>query len=487
MAGEHLQQAIDHSSSPMAVMTGGKIFYTNAAFVAQYGNVEGKTFAHFFNSEYQEQLQWLIARANGEADKLVLTLKEGLKSKHAGKDIMVQIWPVDGDLLLLSMQRDYSLNRLADLDELTRLPNRRKATMLLDIEKARVSRGGSFFVSLADIDRFKRINDTFGHDVGDLVLQHVSREITSLMRQGDWVARWGGEEFLIFINNNDLVTAIQPIERIRNKLEATPIKEINGEAVTMSFGLAEYNSEKELNEVINKADAMLYEAKRNGRNRVEYVGKEIVWDAKSIRDAVADGGLRMGHLQVYDWAGKAVMSQLVPHLKGHTYADTQRMLVFASRLNEQMMVDRALMAIALETHGGGGDGGDGDKMVFPLRENLCIKHKDEVADFLKKLPALMVGVSPDGAPSQEVIDMFIKSKKSLVLYDYDVKSSPPYLLGLPGVSNVVFADAEGAGGIIQLLKSRGIKCYLQLPAAPKDKAKSALQKEGFDGWQKNTA
>jgi two-component system, cell cycle response regulator len=158
-------------------------------------------------------------------------------------------------------------------DPLTGLLNRRAILDILPDELARAKRnGGSLGVVIADLDYFKRINDTFGHLAGDAVLREVSKRMMSSKRQYDSIGRYGGEEFIVVLPGSDKESARSVAERLRCLLDNVPIVTQEGVfEVTMSLGVASVDGSKDHNpdSVIQAADAALYKAKRDGRNRVE--------------------------------------------------------------------------------------------------------------------------------------------------------------------------------------------------------------------------
>jgi len=135
-------------------------------------------------------------------------------------------------------------------------------------------RRGPMSIIFTDIDHFKRINDTHGHAVGDIVLKNFAQMITSTVRSADRVARWGGEEFLIVCMNTTAQQAMTLAEKLREHMgvQAWPA----GLTVTASFGVAEHLPAEDIGEVIERADAGLYAAKRAGRNRVHVHGQQTV-------------------------------------------------------------------------------------------------------------------------------------------------------------------------------------------------------------------
>ncbi len=172
------------------------------------------------------------------------------------------------ELLALSRR----LDRLSRRDELTGIANRRDMFERLRHELERLERSGSLFsILLADIDNFKEVNDSHGHECGDFCLQEVARIFTASTQKRDSVARWGGEEFLVFLPETSGEQALKTAERLRRTiLEHTFSYQGISIPLTISIGVAEYVPGQSLNQLINRADKYLYLAKRNGRNRVEY-------------------------------------------------------------------------------------------------------------------------------------------------------------------------------------------------------------------------
>jgi len=171
----------------------------------------------------------------------------------------------------LTETRD-ALQIQATHDALTGVWNRGAIEEILAKQLAQAKRrNGKIAVVLADIDRFKQVNDTHGHPVGDVVLREVARRIQATLRTGDYVGRYGGEEFLILPEVGNAEEAISVTERIRGSIRAEPVDFEGGQLrVTSSFGLA-FRSELALDSadtLIAEADRALYEAKRTGRDRV---------------------------------------------------------------------------------------------------------------------------------------------------------------------------------------------------------------------------
>ena len=153
-------------------------------------------------------------------------------------------------------------------DALTGLPNRLAANERLRDEFVRMRRSRKgYAVLVADIDHFKRINDSHGHPAGDAVLRHVAAVLKAALRESDFVARFGGEEFLLLLPATSVDDACRVGEKIRRAVEASPTAAVG--VVTMSIGLAMAQPDHEDEDAaVRLADAMLYEAKRAGRNRL---------------------------------------------------------------------------------------------------------------------------------------------------------------------------------------------------------------------------
>jgi diguanylate cyclase (GGDEF)-like protein len=163
------------------------------------------------------------------------------------------------------------LEKLAKTDELTGISNRRHFVELAQREFNLAKRQKrSFSLLILDIDCFKKINDTYGHPIGDYVIKFVAEECVRCLRKEDLCARWGGEEFIIFLSETDLKKAIIVAERINQTIENhNIIIKSNQIWITVSVGVSVYRDEDEnVNQTISRADKALYQAKNMGRNKV---------------------------------------------------------------------------------------------------------------------------------------------------------------------------------------------------------------------------
>lgn len=162
-----------------------------------------------------------------------------------------------------------SLRKLIELDALTEINNRRFGDKMLEEAHARlVGKGEKFSVALADIDFFKKVNDTYGHQCGDLVLKEMAAIFRKHMLGKGFVARWGGEEFLMVFEDADMETAYKTMLKIVDEIRAKEIT-FNDQtlSVTITCGMAE-GSEQNVNMIVREADDKLYKGKQNGRNQI---------------------------------------------------------------------------------------------------------------------------------------------------------------------------------------------------------------------------
>jgi len=165
-----------------------------------------------------------------------------------------------------------TISDLAIRDALTGVYNRRH--IVSEISRAEDA-ADSFSVCLLDLDHFKRINDNLGHAVGDLALQRVAVAVQDEIRQSDCFGRYGGEEFLLLLKDADLAGSKQLLERIRERIEALEIAEMESfPRITISGGVAQYRPGESGSETINRADQALYAAKAAGRNRIIFEGAD---------------------------------------------------------------------------------------------------------------------------------------------------------------------------------------------------------------------
>jgi diguanylate cyclase (GGDEF)-like protein len=173
-------------------------------------------------------------------------------------------------LKMLNIELEYISHR----DPLTHLYNRRYFTEEVEKRKSVSIRNNTpICIVMLDIDKFKNINDTYGHLIGDKVIIEVAKSLNKYLRNSDIVARFGGEEFIILLENSDLQNSFDVAEKIRQKIEESLISSEESQKpikFTASFGVAQFDQQKDDNNIektILNADRALYEAKESGRNK----------------------------------------------------------------------------------------------------------------------------------------------------------------------------------------------------------------------------
>lgn len=163
----------------------------------------------------------------------------------------------------------HEIELMSITDPLTKAFNRLKFNQAGDVEIERFIRyNESFGVMMMDIDYFKKVNDNFGHDIGDETLIRLTEIVSSLLRKTDVFARWGGEEFIALVVQTDKVNLEKLAERVRKSVEDTEFNKIGH--ITISMGISIVNKADSLATIIKRCDEAMYMAKNSGRNRVVY-------------------------------------------------------------------------------------------------------------------------------------------------------------------------------------------------------------------------
>lgn len=186
-------------------------------------------------------------------------------------------------LVLLSRYRigvrsAQNLALAARTDPLTGLPNRRHLLELMNYEATRLARDGrSFCLLMADLDDFKAINDSYGHDAGDAVLYEVGQRLRDAVRKQDTVARWGGEEFLLLLPDSTEGGATLLANKLRDRISGEPFvigRDRVPVTMTVTLGLSECRKGTSLDDCLRAADMALYQGKREGKNRAAFLQHE---------------------------------------------------------------------------------------------------------------------------------------------------------------------------------------------------------------------
>jgi diguanylate cyclase (GGDEF)-like protein len=227
-----------------------------------------------------------------------------------------------GQYLLQKQQRE-ELKALALSDPLTALPNRRAAEIRLAEEFARARRSGeNFAIAICDLDRFKLVNDHYGHETGDIVLQQAAAILHGQMRDGDWIARWGGEEFFIYLHKVDGPQGFAAMDRLRQAYAARPIRTAHASLnLTLSSGVSVFNGgDKTITRILAEADSALYEAKNAGRDRVvlhQTAQRGLLWHAGELQSALQDERIVTAYqIMVNLTTGESVADEALARLIG---------------------------------------------------------------------------------------------------------------------------------------------------------------------------
>lgn len=218
--------------------------------------------------------------ATGKGDKLDRTTELAARHRDGSEfpiDLSLSAVQIKGNWCGIGIVRDVSVRKqaeaalqlLADTDTLTRLPNRRKFDAILLQEVGRTQRHGTpLTLVMLDVDHFKAVNDSSGHQVGDAVLVELARLVSAHIRTYDIFARWGGEEFVILASHSDRDATLHFADKLRSLVAEHEFPGVGH--VTISLGLSAYRASDSIETLLARADTALYRAKAGGRNRVEY-------------------------------------------------------------------------------------------------------------------------------------------------------------------------------------------------------------------------
>ncbi|WP_044870640.1 sensor domain-containing diguanylate cyclase [Pseudomonas sp. LFM046] len=222
---------------------------------------------HFLNVRYIPELDWYLF-----VDKHEGGLLSGIRNTLYLNLLICLLITIVVLVLVSRLVRRYQqrISALATTDSLTGLPNRRGFELLAGqaLQEARRDRR-PLVALLLDLDHFKLLNDTYGHQAGDLVLQGFAQNLRDSLRQSDIICRWGGEEFIILLKDTGNSTAHQLAEKVLGEVASKryPFRGVNLQ-ITSSIGLAEMHPDDSLDSLIARADRGLYRAKQSGRNCV---------------------------------------------------------------------------------------------------------------------------------------------------------------------------------------------------------------------------
>jgi polar amino acid transport system substrate-binding protein len=226
-----------------------------------------------FQIMLRKDLKFLRSKINTAIDSLNSLQKRRIINKYLktpqatnetnSKQYFVFVGIIFGLVLAMSfiVLKNFKYKTLSQTDALTGALNRGAIEKIL---KKTLKKGGS--VAFFDIDFFKKVNDTYGHEKGDFVLREIVKLVKSKIREDDYFGRWGGEEFLLILPETSFQNAMKVAEKLRKYIENHNFDGIN---ITASFGVTEMRKDDDVMSLIQRADEMLYNAKNNGRNQVK--------------------------------------------------------------------------------------------------------------------------------------------------------------------------------------------------------------------------
>ena len=285
----------------------------------------------------------------------------------------------------------------------------------------------------------------------------------------------GGEEFLIFINGGDLATGMQPMNRIHEMLNAEPFRGPPDFPVTMSFGIVTSGNTSDIDTLLSKADALMYDAKNSGRNRIMWERHDQkIWFTNNIRAALADGRITPVYAPVRDWDGRVSAVNIGCGLREETADEARKMLLVAGRLRLRLDVDLALLKKTADEL----PAKSNTPFFFPVNDELIAAGGGELMPLFKRFPYLRAAASADAPLSAESIRALTAAKARLAIVDFSPARAPLDLLATGVVSHLIFsAAAAEAAAVLPLLPS-GIICYTGGESAESAKP----QRDGFAGW-----
>lgn len=277
----YIHTILDSQQNMVVVTDGSKIIYANHAFFEylEYPNLEAFRQKHACICEYFE---------TGESDEYLQSEMEGVLwtdylIRYSTKEHKVKM-TMRGKTSIFtvhSQKMEYQdeirhvvvftditkLNELATQDPLTHVANRFQFDKVFEHSIRLSTRyGRPLSMMLIDIDHFKQVNDRYGHLVGDEVLKQIASLLSNNIRKSDIVARWGGEEFVILLPDNEVSSALTLAEALRIRIETDDFAPV--EQVTCSIGVVQWRVDDSPDALLKRVDEKLYEAKERGRNRV---------------------------------------------------------------------------------------------------------------------------------------------------------------------------------------------------------------------------
>ena len=262
---------IKSSSMPTAILTGdGCPLYQNDKMKEFCALLPGSNIFDCFDEYSTERLRTFMGVEKERSKALIFNARLVDEGKQNPNKVVISVFPLESLYILIAKERqDVESNRLVGIDLLTGLKNRDSAKELLDLECARAEKSNRYFaIGIISIDHFKRINDTFGPFCGDRALKDLSEILKVCIRKVDWCARWGGDEFIVFLNDVNEKTAREMFDLMRMKISRHRVGVQSTFSVTTSMGIFVPSNQVDCGAVISHAKLALKEAKAFGSDNL---------------------------------------------------------------------------------------------------------------------------------------------------------------------------------------------------------------------------
>jgi diguanylate cyclase (GGDEF)-like protein len=314
-----------------------------------------------------------------------------------------------GQVALEQLVLRKQLQDLATVDSLTGLLNRNALQKILEREHARAQRHGRpYSVLLLDVDNFKSVNDTYGHAVGDQALVVVAHIAQRSLREGDWVGRWGGDEFLCLLPDADDERATAIAERVRAQVVEQPIQADDCLIpISISIGLAQYpQAGDRVEKVLTGADAALYGAKRRGRNRVVTNTREargLFSIGSQLESALQCGRLQSAHQPIVDLqSGRVVGEEALARLvtEEGSLLEAAGFIPAANQLRMVRRIDTEVIQQTLQRFREQLSSGAAVSHFVNVSADL-LRHRDVVDEVLQRVSECSRDANRDGRQDDE--------------------------------------------------------------------------------------